>query len=93
MASDAPLLRVFTHPACGGCGAAVRLAFELRERHPGVALRTVRLETPEGLAEAHAERITTIPTIIVSGGGAERARLVGAPARDVLAAALEEVAP
>ncbi len=43
--AGAPLMRVFTHPACAGCGAVVKLAFDLRDRHPGVELRTVRLET------------------------------------------------
>ncbi len=78
-------VRVFTHPACGGCGAAVKAAWQLHEQHPDVTLRTVSLENKEGLDEAHAEHITTIPTTILSRGAQELARWVGA----ITAAALE----
>jgi len=78
-------VRVFTHPACGGCGEAVRRAWEVSEKHPTeVTLRTVSLESAEGLAEAHAEKVMTIPTIIVSRGGEEQHRIVGTPKGDRL---------
>lgn len=79
MAEDSALIvRVFTHPACGGCGAAVKAAWELHEHHGEVTLRTVSLESKDGLDEAHAEGITTIPTTILSRGPHELARWVGA---------------
>ncbi len=82
-------LRVFTHPACSGCGAAVRLVWELAGARPDLALRTVSLDSKEGLDEAHASLVRTIPTVILSDGGVERARWVGTPARAALAAELE----
>ncbi len=82
------VVRVFTHPACSGCGAAVHTAWALGRRHPHVKLRTVSLDNKAGLDEAHAEHIKTIPTVIVSDGGAEVARFVGAPTESALEAAL-----
>lgn len=83
-------LRVFTHPACAGCGAAVRQAWEVAEKHPSLALRTVSLDGKEGLAEARGERVTTIPTAILSRGGEELRRWVGSPEAGAFAAALME---
>ncbi len=84
------VMRVFTHPACGGCGNAVRAAWTLSEAHPEIALRTVSLDNAEGLAEAHAAGIRTIPTLILDDGKAEIARWVGAPSGDALEAAVRE---
>lgn len=72
------VLRVFTHPACAGCGEAVRRAASFVERHPEVELRTVRLEEAEGLAEARAERVLTVPTALLERGGTELGRWTGA---------------
>ena len=83
------VVRVFTHPACSGCPATVRAVWDLCALHPEVALRTVSLDSKEGLEEAHAATVRTIPTVILSDGGIEVARWVGAPARAALAA-LEE---
>lgn len=80
------VLRVFTHPACASCPAAVRLAWELCAARPHIALRTVGLEDPRGLEEARAAAVTTIPTLVLSDGDVEVARWIGAPSR----AALEE---
>ncbi len=85
-------LRVFTHPACSGCSQAVSRAWKLSEEHPGLTLRTVKLEVKEGLAEARAERIKTIPTIILSTAGEELERWVGTPKTGVLEAGLEKLA-
>ena len=85
------LLRVFTHPACAGCTAAVQQAWRVAEGQPELALRTVSLERKEGLAEARGERVTTIPTAILSSGGRELRRWVGAPEAGAFAAALAEV--
>ena len=74
------LIRVFTHPACSGCGAAVKWAWQLQEENPSqFSLRTVKLENKAGLDEAHAEHVKTIPTIILSRGDEELERIVGAP--------------
>jgi hypothetical protein len=84
------LLRVFTHPACSGCSAAVRQAWLAAAEHPEVEMRTVRLENKEGLEEAHAEGIKTIPTMILGAGGQELERWVGTPEPGVVAAALAQ---
>lgn len=84
------VLRVFTHPACGGCGAAVQAAWQLHGMHPDLALRTVGLEDKPGLDEAHAEHVTTIPTMILSRGDCELARWVGAITPAALATAFAE---
>ncbi len=83
------LLRVFTHPACSGCGPAVRLVWELAGTRKDLALRTVSLDNKEGLDEAHAAEVRTIPTVILTDGGVELARWVGMPARSALAEKLE----
>lgn len=74
-------LNIFTHPACPRCGGAVKAAWELKEKQPGLFdLRTVSLTDKAGLDEAHAAKVTTIPTIILSGGDKEIDRIVGLPA-------------
>ena len=91
MADDASLLiRVFTHPACGGCGAAVQAAWQVHEANPAIVLRTVSLESKPGLDEAHAEGITTIPTMILSRGTHELARWVGSVSRAALETGVQE---
>ncbi len=80
------LMRVFTHPACSSCSTAVRRAWNLTQAHPEIELRTVNLVDAEGLKEAQAEGIKTIPTIIVSSAKGELRRLVGTPARHDLEA-------
>jgi len=73
-------LRVFTHPACTGCGAAVKWAWQLQEEYPAhFRLRTVKLESKQGLDEAHAEKVKTIPTLILSEGEKELDRIIGVP--------------
>ncbi len=85
------LLRVFTHPACAGCGPVVKMCWELANAADEIELRTVKLETKEGLAEAQKERIKTIPSVILSRGGEELARLVGTPTRESLEQAIRGV--
>ncbi len=86
------LLRVFTHPACAGCGPVVKMCWELAEARDEIELKTVKLETKAGLAEAHRERIKTIPSVILSRGEEELARLVGTPTRESLEQAIRGVA-
>lgn len=77
------LIRVFTHPACSGCGNAVRLAWDFHKNNSeSFELRTVKLENKEGLAEAHKEKIKTIPTIILTKNETELERIVGSPDKD-----------
>jgi len=85
---SSPTIRVFTHPACGSCGAAVADAWKVGEGRPGLDLRTISLATPEGLAEAHREGIRTIPTVILSDGAVELQRWVGTPGKGELEAAV-----
>lgn len=87
-----PLLRVFTHPACSGCTSAVDEAWRLTQQHPEVDLRTVSLANKEGLAEARTEKVTVIPTLILSWGAEESKRWEGSPAAGELDASIEAVA-
>ncbi len=79
------LMRVFTHPACSGCSAAVRRAWELNQAQPEIELRTVSSVEKAGLAEAQREGIKTIPTIIFSSPAGEQRRFVGTPQAGALA--------
>jgi pantothenate kinase len=84
------LIRVFTHPACTGCGNAVRLAWDFYQQNQDeFEIRTVKLENKEGLAEAHREKIKTIPTIILTINDAELERIVGSPEKNQLDKFLE----
>ena len=83
------LLRVFTHPACAGCGPVVDRAWQLTRKRPELELRTVSLTGEQGLAEAKSERIKTIPTVILSAGDEELERWVGTPVKGALEAAVE----
>ncbi len=77
------LIRVFTHPACSGCGNAVRIAWDFfQDNNQEFEIRTVKLENKKGLEEAHAEKIKTIPTIILTNGDTELERIVGSPKKD-----------
>lgn len=74
-------LKIFTHPACPRCGGAVKAAWALKEQKPDLfELLTVSLSDKAGLDEAHAQKITTIPTMILSRGEREFDRIVGVPA-------------
>jgi len=85
-------LRVFTHPACAGCGPAVAQAWALAEGHPRqVVLRTVSLEQEAGLKEAFESGVRTIPTIVIAVDGRERRRFVGAPKAQELRQAVEQL--
>ncbi len=93
MAEDSGLLlRVFTHPACSGCPKVVDKAWTLSQEHPILDLRTVNLLNEEGLAEARAEGIQTIPSVILSVGGQEVERWVGSPEGGALETAVAELA-
>jgi len=85
------VLRVFTHPACSACSRAVQGAWDLGQAHPAVEVRTVRLEEKEGLTEAQAEGVKTIPTLILAAGTDELDRWIGLPERGVLELALERM--
>ena len=74
-------LNIFTHPACPRCGGAVKAAWDLKEQQPGLFdLRTVSLTDKAGLDEAHAAKVTAIPSTILPGGEKEIDRIVGLPA-------------
>lgn len=64
------------------------MAWEIASPEPGIDLRTIALETKDGLAEAQKEHIKTIPSLIVSVDGIEIERLVGTPTREKMAEAL-----
>lgn len=73
------VLTVFTHPACSGCPEAVRAAWEFTESREDVELRTVTLAEKAGLEKARAERVTVIPTLMLSRGDEEISRWQGFP--------------
>ncbi len=77
-------LRIFTHPACAGCGPAVEMGWNLSESNENLTLETVKLENKEGLAKAHGVGIKTIPTMIFYQNGKEVKRIVGLPEEDQL---------
>lgn len=78
------MIRIFTHPACSGCPQAVQDVWRFSQAHPDVELRTIRLENKEGLAEAHAEGVKTIPTVILESDGGVLERWSGTPAPGAL---------
>jgi len=92
MAESGLVVRVFTHPACGGCGAAVKQAWEVARGSAAVEVRTVSLENKEGLAEARREGVRTIPTVILATVDEELERWVGTPPPGALAVAVGESA-
>ena len=77
-------LRIFTHPACAGCGPAVEMAWNLSEHQENLILETVKLENEEGLSKAHGVGIKTIPTMIFYQNEKELKRIVGLPKEDQL---------
>ncbi len=86
------LIRVFTHPACSGCGNAVRLAWDFcQENNKEFEMLTIKLENKEGLAEAHKEKIKTIPTIILTRNETVLERLVGSPQKEQIEKFLDYV--
>ncbi len=91
--AEPALLRVFTHPACAGCAGVVDKVWQLTQDRTGVDLRTVNLVNEQGLAEARTEGIKTIPTVILSAGGAELERWVGTPENGALEAAVDGCVP
>ena len=80
--STSLILTVFTHPACSGCGPAVEMGWEIAQEMEGIELKTVKLESREGLEKAKGHSIKTIPTMIISRGGEEFERVVGLPNRE-----------
>lgn len=85
------VVRVYTHPACPRCGAAVRALWALHDRAPQrFAYETVTLTDKAGLDAAHAAQIRTIPTLTFSVDGHEVQRIVGAPEPAALERTLEQ---
>jgi predicted DsbA family dithiol-disulfide isomerase len=72
-------LRIFTHPACAGCGPAVEMGWKLSESNKNLTLETVKLENKEGLAQAQGVGIKTIPTMIFYQNEKELKRIIGLP--------------
>ena len=83
------ILSVFTHPACSGCGAAVEMGWELVQDFEGLQLKTVKLESREGLEMAQQCGIKTIPTMIIYRGEEECERMVGLPKKKDLEESLK----
>ena len=77
-------LRIFTHPACAGCGPAVELGWKLSEAHPDLKLETVKLENKAGLSQAQTVGIKMIPSLIFYQDEVELKRIIGLPEASAL---------
>lgn len=86
--SEQVVVRVFTHPVCATCPNAIRIASEVAESRSDVALRIVSLATEKGRAEAQAEQVLSVPTVLV--GEEQVTRFVGVPDRRELNVAIDE---
>lgn len=84
-------LIVFTHPACSGCGDAVKSGWELSQQYPELDLETCSLETKQGLEQANNSGIKLIPTLIFYKNGEEHKRFVGQTALSELKAAYQDM--
>ncbi|MBT4945542.1 MAG: hypothetical protein HON27_05185 [Candidatus Marinimicrobia bacterium] len=84
-------LRIFTHPACSGCGPAVELGWKLSESVDDLLLETVKLENKAGLAHAQKVGIKTIPSLIFYRDDVEQKRIVGLPKAEFLQEVYEEL--
>ena len=62
------LVRVFTHPACSGCGPVVQAAWKLREAHPEVELRTVQSNSEGALIDTIQQALTWANAILINPG-------------------------
>lgn len=88
---DKMTLRIFTHPACSGCGPAVELGWKLSESVDDLTLETVKLENKAGLAQAQKVGIKTIPSMIFYQDEVEQKRIVGLPKASHLREVYEEL--
>ncbi len=70
-------LKIFTHPACSGCGDAVKPGWDLTQHYPDLRLETCTLQTKEGLEEANKQGVKLIPTSIFYKDLTECERFVG----------------
>lgn len=78
-------VKVFTHPTCISCKAAIQMVERLAREHPEVCVTVVSLASASGREEARREEILSVPTILVGHGR----RLVGVPRWEDLVAAAE----
>jgi len=78
-------IRVFTHPVCKTCPAAIKLAESMAKLYPDVEVRVISLGSPQGREEAKREGILSVPTILV-----EHHRFVGLPERAALIRTIEQ---
>ncbi|MFN3284916.1 MAG: hypothetical protein ACK45F_01380 [bacterium] len=78
------LVKVFTHPTCTSCKAAIQMVERLARDDPEVSATVVSLASAAGREEARREDILSVPTILVGRGR----RLVGVPRWEELVAAV-----
>ncbi len=67
-------VRLFTHPTCATCPAAIQMVQRLTEQDPQVQMRLVSLATANGREIAKASNVLSLPTILVND-----IRFVGVP--------------
>ncbi len=77
-------IRLFTHPTCATCPAAIQMVQRLTEQDSQVQMRLISLATANGREIAKASNVLSVPTIFVN-----QTRFVGVPHWDDL---LEAVA-
>lgn len=78
-------VKVFTHPTCTSCKAAIQMAERLAREYPEVSVIVVSLASAAGREEARREDILSVPTVLVG----QSRRLVGVPRWEDLVAAAE----
>lgn len=78
-------VRVFTHPTCTSCPAAIRMVQRLAGEVPKVAVRVVSLASEAGREEAQRCGILSVPTVVIG----QARRLVGVPRWEELLQAVE----
>lgn len=76
-------IHVFTHPTCGTCPMAIRLASEIAQTEPDIELRIISLGSAAGRAIAKERQVLSVPTVFV-----ENTRFVGVPTRQALLEAI-----
>ncbi|MEM2103806.1 MAG: thioredoxin family protein [Candidatus Bathyarchaeia archaeon] len=70
-----PELKVFTLPSCSSCPAAKQVAIEVAQKL-GIGYREISLNTKEGLEEASAYPIMSVPSIALNGEVIVAGRLI-----------------
>jgi alkyl hydroperoxide reductase subunit AhpF len=78
-------IRVFTHPTCTTCPAAIQMVQRVVERDPQLRMTLISLATEKGREIARSLNVLSLPTILV-----HQTRFVGVPKWEELLEAIEQ---